>query len=67
MNGSDNTLNIFYEAFEQLRAQNTQIVRHAEEVIQEYMHQPQCIYYFFSIIMNCEVPVVSIFQTYIIL
>lgn len=58
MNGSNDGLNLLYGAFESMRAQNTEIVRHAEEVIQEYMHQPECISSFFIIIMNCEVPVV---------
>lgn len=61
MNGNDDGLNLLYGAFESMRAQNTETVRHAEEVIQEYMHQPKCISSFFIIIMNCEVPVVISF------
>lgn len=61
MNGNGSNLDMLYMAFEKLRAQNTQIIRDAEGMIQEYMHNPECVTSFFTVIMQCEIPVVSSF------
>ena len=57
---SENDMNMLLMAFEKLRAQNTDTMREAESLIQEYMHVPDCITSFFNVIMKSEVPVVGL-------